>query len=227
LCTAFNLCLGQDSNRAEVTLIKGAKITGFFELINQDSFTLIINDKAIAFSFENVKKVRMLDNNTEYIENFSFRNKIYSNTRLSSISNKDYAAFSLTQTFYYNFKNNILLGAGFGIENYLENSRLNLAPFYVASKYYIKSTKASPFVSLHGGYAPFIALGKNSAYSNSHGGTHINPAFGLRFSGNSMFTEIFCGVKLQKMYIEETIGSTKSKSDLAANRLEIGVSFMY
>jgi hypothetical protein len=228
LLIANIICYSQNENKATVILKNRSKLRGDFTLLNQDSFLLSINNIPIRFSFAKVDRVIMNDKDEDLKFKYTLKEKFSYNTRVSIIGNQEHGSFSFSQSFLYQAAKNFFVGIGVGIENYLQNASLNLFPITIDSKYYLKSQKTAPFLGIRTGYG--LLAGKNNSptiLDTSRGGFHFNPTFGFRLSGNGVMTEIYGGIKIQKMNLEQRVGSSYTKTDLQANRVEGGLSFMF
>ncbi len=156
---------------------------------------------------------------------------------IGSTSNAHVAPFSFLTTNGYHFTEQLSAGLGIGVE-FTSGTYM---PIVLDTRYYIRNTSFSPFVSFYGGYTipldddgmyyynsqpiySSVYYGNNSNYI-AKGGWLLNPGFGVRKMFSEDFGIIFSvGYRFQRLHYT---GDNDRRLFTDSNRLtlKIGITF--
>ena len=211
----------------KVDLKSGSILLG--ELVSYDPNTILVlrvNGNELTFSSSDVKKVVMKDMVIKSDTKFEHVSKWYHNAKFALMAGESGTGFSITYALQRLVLPGLLVGLGSGYENYYGESSRNIVPLFAEAKYYILENKVSPFISMRYGYA-WADVAANSGVQIAQGGINYNLNIGMRIAVHKIQTEMFIGIKRQKMYYESFDGFQRSKYDIFAKRLETGIGIVF
>ncbi len=149
----------------------------------------IASGKVLTFSDSLVAKIEINATASMKIKDYKFKPKgnysmvgfriIPGIGELSNISNN---GLGLDFSFGYRYSELFSIGVGLGVHTYNYGFGEFFFPLYIDMMSFLKKNVVSPFIKLQIGYSALNTTAENVIDSN--GGILINPAFGVRFTGN-------------------------------------------